>query len=181
MLPASASDAHYAEQYSSAAHPGHTQKTIERFYSFVLGSNIRDGNWWGNDTTWRIVVDLNTILLYCDSKGQLGDTPVRRYLSVLDGILGGAGEGPMNPTPVESRVILAGYNPLSVDWCAAQLMGFDPERLKVITGGRKRPKPLGPDDPPVLLTDDPHWSLGLTPANSLRFQPHSCWQPIQAW
>ena len=87
----------------------------------------------------------------------------------------------MNPTPIDSGVILAGHNPISVDWCAAQLMGFDPDRLKVITGGRKRPLPLGPDEPPILLTDDPLWSQGLTPANSLRFQPHSCWQHIRAW
>jgi uncharacterized protein (DUF362 family) len=181
LLPRSKSDEYYVAHYSSPTHPGHTQKMIERFYSFMLGSNIRDGNWGGNDTAWRMVVDLNTILLYCDSKGQLQDTPVRRYFSILDGIVSGEGEGPMNPTPRESGVILAGYNPLSVDWCAVQLMGFDPEQLKIITGARKRQRPLGPDDPPILVTKDPQWLQGLTPANSLRFQPHSCWQQIRAW
>jgi uncharacterized protein (DUF362 family) len=90
-------------------------------------------------------------------------------------------EGPMNPLPIQSGVILAGYNPLSVDWCATELMGFDPERLKVVSGARKRPLPLGPDDPvAVLMTDDPLWTGGLTPANSLRFQSHSCWPDIEA-
>jgi uncharacterized protein (DUF362 family) len=121
-------------------------------------------------------------LLYCDRQGRLRKRPARRYFSIIDGIVGGMGEGPMNPLPIESGVILAGYNPLSVDWCAAQLMGFDPESLRVIAGARNRHLPLGPDDPPaVLLTDDPYWTRGLNPANSLRFQSHSCWPHIEAW
>lgn len=181
LLPRASSDRHYASHYSSSTHPGYNQMLIERFYSFLLGSNIRDGNWSGNDTAWRMVVDLNTILLYCDRRGRLRRSPARRYFSLLDGIVGGDGEGPMNPTPVHSGVILAGHNPLSVDWCATQLMGFDPERLPVITGARKRAWPLGPDDPPGLVTEDAQWSPGVTPATSLRFRPHSCWQNIQAW
>jgi uncharacterized protein (DUF362 family) len=181
LLPKSKSDGQYAAHYSSTTHPGYNQKMIERFYSLVLGSNIRDGNWWGNDTAWRMVVDLNTILLYCDRDGQLRDTPARRYFSILDGILGGAGEGPMNPTPMPSGVVLAGHNPLSVDWCATQLMGFDPDQLNVISGARKRLRPLGPDDPPVLVTEDASWSQGLQAINSLRFPPHSCWPDIQVW
>ena len=179
LLPEPRGEKYYAEHYSSTTHPGHNQKMIERFYSFMLGSNIRDGNWWGNDTCWRMVVDLNTILLYCDRNGQLQDAPVRRYFSILDGILGGAGEGPMNPTPMESGTIVAGYNPLSVDWCATQLMGFDAEKLKVITGARERSRPLGPNSEPVMLTEDGQWSHGLTATNSLRFNPHSCWQGIR--
>jgi hypothetical protein len=126
-----------------------------------------------------MVVDLNTILLYCDRSGVLHDVPARRYFSLLDGIVAGAGEGPMNPLPVDCGVLLAGFNPLSVDWMAAELMGFSPSSLKVLTGARQRPRPLGPDALPVLVTDDPAWSHGVTPDNDLRLEPHSRWTGIQ--
>jgi uncharacterized protein (DUF362 family) len=179
LLPRAKSDRHYAARYARSDHPGYNQMMIERFYSFVLGSNVRDGNWRGNDTTWRMVVDLNTILLYADREGRLRDEPVRRYFSVIDGIVGGAGEGPMNPTPAASGVVLAGFNPLSVDWCGAQLMGFDPERLRVISGARGRDLVLGPDQLPELVTDDATWKHGLTPANHLAFAPHSAWADLR--
>lgn len=175
LLPRAASDRHYASRYARSDHPGYNQMMIERFYSFMLGSNIRDGNWAGNDTTWRMVVDLNTILLYADREGRLRTEPTRGYFSVIDGIVGGAGEGPMNPLPVASGVVLAGFNPLSVDWCAAQVMGFDPARLKVISGARGRDLSLGSDQEPALLTDDPLWKAGVTPTNHLGFAPHSAW------
>ncbi len=178
LLPRAASDRHYAERYEGSDHPGYNQMMIERFYSFVLGSNTRDGNWSGNDTAWRMVVDLNTLLLYGDRDGRLQPTQTRGYFSLIDGIVGGAGEGPMNPIPMPSGVVLAGFNPLSVDWCATQLMGFDPLRLKVIERGRGRPRPLGPDQSPVVVTDVPQWMAGLTPHNHLGFASHSCWTDL---
>ena len=87
----------------------------------------------------------------------------------------------MNPEPVESGVILAGFNPWSVDWSAAQLMGFDPEQLKVLSEARNRSRPLGPEGEPIIKTNDPVWSQGLTPNNSLRFSPPPYWENIQAW
>jgi uncharacterized protein (DUF362 family) len=179
LLPRARSDRNYARRYASQDHPGYNQMMIERFYSFMLGSNIRDGNWRGNDTAWRMVVDLNTILLYSDREGVLHPRPARRYFSLIDGIVGGAGEGPMNPTPVASGVVLSGFNPLSVDWCATQLMGFDPARLRVLRDARGRSHPLGPDQPPVLISTDAEWARGLTPTNHLRFTPHSCWTDLE--
>ena len=50
---------------------------------------IRSGNWHGNDTTWRMVLDLNRALRYGDGVGVLHDEPQRRYFSVVDGIIAG--------------------------------------------------------------------------------------------
>jgi len=46
-------------------------------------------------------------------------------MSVIDGIIGGEGDGPLLPIPKSSGVLLAGFNPLAVDICATRLMGFD--------------------------------------------------------
>lgn len=93
---------------------------------------IRSGNWYGNDTTWRTTIDLNRILFYADSEGNLHDQPVRRFLSVVDGIIGGEGNGPLDPTPKPAGVIIAGTNPVAVDLACARVMGFDFQRLPVI-------------------------------------------------
>jgi uncharacterized protein (DUF362 family) len=84
------------------------------------------GNWHGNDTAWRMVLDLNRILLFADSEGTLLSAPARRYFSVIDGVVGGEGEGPLHPDAYTSGVLLAGFNPVAVDWAATRLMGFDP-------------------------------------------------------
>lgn len=83
------------------------------------------GNWHGNDTAWRMVLDLNRILLFADAEGRVQDIPARRYFSVIDGVIGGEGEGPLHPTAYRSGVVLAGFNPLAVDMVATRLMGFD--------------------------------------------------------
>jgi uncharacterized protein (DUF362 family) len=93
---------------------------------------IRSGNWYGNDTTWRMVIDLNRILLYADRYGHLQDTPARHLFCFVDGITGGEGNGPLDPTPKASGVVVAGLNPVAVDVTCAKLMGFDHERLPLL-------------------------------------------------
>jgi uncharacterized protein (DUF362 family) len=88
-------------------------------------TKIRAGGWYGNDTIWRSVVDLNKILLHADSVGVMHAEPQRRFFSVVDGIVAGEGDGPVLPDPKYCGVLLAGFNPLAVDICATRLMGFD--------------------------------------------------------
>ena len=93
---------------------------------------VRSGNWHGNDTTWRMVIDLNRILLYADAEGNLHDQPVRQVFNIVDGIVGGEGNGPLDPTPKPAGVVLAGVNPVAIDLVAAKLMGFDWQRVPML-------------------------------------------------
>ena len=95
-------------------------------------NTIRSGNWYGNDTTWRMVIDLNRILMYTDKNGHLQDTPARRLFCLVDGIVGGEGNGPMDPTPKPSGIIVAGTNPVAVELTCARLMGFNYMRLPML-------------------------------------------------
>jgi len=95
-------------------------------------NTIRSGNWYGNDTTWRMVIDLNRILMYADSNGYLQDRPARRIFSIVDGIIGGEGNSPLDPSPKRVGMVLAGTNPVAVDLACARLMGFDYKRLPVL-------------------------------------------------
>jgi hypothetical protein len=94
---------------------------------------VRSGNWYGNDTIWRTVVDLNRILFWFDPGGRVRSTP-RRYLCIVDGIVAGDGEGPLEPEPKPVGVLIAGTNPVAVDSAGARLMGFDPYKIPIITG-----------------------------------------------
>jgi hypothetical protein len=104
----------------------------KRLFGDTDGQTIRSGNWYGNDTTWRMVLDLNRILLYVDSDGKHRDRPVRRYFSVVDGIVAGEGNGPLDPTPNSAGWVIAGQNPLAVDSTCANAMGFDYRHLPLL-------------------------------------------------
>lgn len=94
---------------------------------------IRNGNWEGNDTCWRMVLDLNRALLYGNLDGTWRPPhQPKRYLAIVDGIIGGQGNGPTAPDPVNSGVLIAGTNPAVVDATACQAMGFSPEKLPVV-------------------------------------------------
>ncbi len=96
---------------------------------------IRTGNWYGNDTVWRMCLDLNKLVFYGRADGTLRPYAAanrKRHLILVDGIIAGEGRGPMNPDPVKAGLVLFGLNPASVDTAAAYMMGFDPLRIPVV-------------------------------------------------
>ncbi|MBQ9474094.1 MAG: DUF362 domain-containing protein [Bacteroidales bacterium] len=76
----------------------------------------------GNDTIWRMVVDLYKSLL----------TRERRYFTVIDGIMGGEGQGPFCPTSKHSNVLIGGFDFLLADIAATRYMGIDPQKIKYL-------------------------------------------------
>jgi uncharacterized protein (DUF362 family) len=92
---------------------------------------LRSGNWHGNQTTWRMCLDLNRAVYYSDASGQRWDAPepVRRVLTVIDGIVAGEGEGPLAPRDRPLGATLASTDPLALDLACVRLMGFDEQRI----------------------------------------------------
>jgi uncharacterized protein (DUF362 family) len=92
-----------------------------------------EGSWHGNDTVWRMCLDMNKIMFYSDDKGQMNPKKVdRKYLTILDGIIGGEKEGPLSPTPINSGFTVGAFNPAVSDSVTAVLMGLDPEKIPII-------------------------------------------------
>ena len=111
------------------------RKTVlDTFWPASRKGIIEWGDWSGNDTIWRTVIDLNSVALYADAIGKMHDSQQRRYFSIVDGIVGQEGQGPTAGEPVISSVLVAGLSPRSVDATASSIMGFDPTRLKVVSG-----------------------------------------------
>jgi uncharacterized protein (DUF362 family) len=50
-------------------------------------------------------------------------------LAVIDGFTGMEGDGPSRGTPVDSRIALAGADPLAADVLGARLMGYDSKKI----------------------------------------------------
>jgi hypothetical protein len=97
-----------------------------------FGVTPMEGNWYGNDTIWRSIVDVNNILFFADKKGQMQSLQQRKYLTIIDGIIGMQKEGPLEGVPKECGLLIGGFHPTAVDAIAAGLMGFDHRKITAI-------------------------------------------------
>jgi uncharacterized protein (DUF362 family) len=145
---------------------------------------IRSGNWSGNDTVWRMCLDLNKLIFYGNPDGTLrtpGPAGRKRHLSLVDGIVAGEGSGPLNPDPVQAGILLFGVHPASVDAACAYLMGLDPDRIPIVSNAfRTRGYPLAEwawRDVRVV-SNVPAWNARLPQIPdeaTFHFRPHFGW------
>lgn len=164
---------------------GAYRKFVKPWWKPSQGS-IRGGDWWGNDTAWRMMIDLSIALMYADTDGKVHDRPQRRLFSVVDGIVGGQGEGPLRPDAHESRVVLAGVDPYVVDAVCCRLMGLDFRRLRWLEAAvRGWELPLWPDgvQDVAVATDEPAWrDLPRSVGDSyLAYTTPVGWRPVFPW
>jgi len=66
----------------------------------------------------KVVVDINTVL--------------RPALTVIDGFVGMEGQGPIDGTPVQMNLIIAGTDVVATDATACRVMGINPYEIKHI-------------------------------------------------
>lgn len=113
---------------------GNTLRIVDRFTRRCVSrwAPITEGGWFGNDTGWRMVLDLVRIMTHANPDGEMESTPCRRHLAFVDGIVGGEGEGPLSVNAVQSGLLLFSDNLVATDFACALMMGFDPERLPML-------------------------------------------------
>jgi uncharacterized protein (DUF362 family) len=98
-------------------------------YRLLSGVNCRQGAWQGNETIWKMILDLNRLFFFARSDGTVADSVQRRMFFLVDGIICGEGDGPMNPTAVSAGIVAAGQNPFLVDFALLRLAGIDPTKV----------------------------------------------------
>lgn len=154
---------------------------VKKMGRLVFGDTqrvVRSGNWHGNDTCWRMVLDLNKCLFFFDGSGQRRTKPLR-YLAVVDGIVAGEGNGPMAPDPKPCGVVMAGVHPVAVDCVAAELMGFDWRKLRLLKNSYNlRELSFVPFSPEAIevISNNAAWSGKFEHVeNTFQFRPHFGW------
>ncbi len=63
----------------------------------------------------KVIVDINSVL--------------RPAITIIDGFVGMEGKGPIDGTPIEMDLIIAGTDPVATDATAARIMGFNPYEI----------------------------------------------------
>ena len=113
----------------------HLSPLIKKLGEIIFGETsktIRSGNWYGNDTAWRMVLDLNKIFLYCSKDLRLKKKKRQRQITIMDAIIAGEGNGPLEATKKKVGYCIIGKNPVAVDTVCAHLMGFNFEKIPMI-------------------------------------------------
>ena len=72
----------------------------------------------------KVIVDINTVL--------------KPALTVIDGFVGMEGSGPIDGTPVQMNLIIAGTDVVATDATASRIMGIDPHNIKHIQGAYEK-------------------------------------------
>jgi uncharacterized protein (DUF362 family) len=94
--------------------------------------------WHGNDTCWRMVMDLNKVAIYGKKDGTLAIEPQRVLYTLCDGIIGGQGNGPLEPIPLPLGFVgFSNSSPLT-DICTATLMGFDINKISLLKSANQQ-------------------------------------------
>jgi hypothetical protein len=81
---------------------------------------------------WRMVLDLNRVLLCGRPDGTLAGYPLRKILSLTDAIIAGQGDGPLRPDPLPLGVVTCSASAPAADAVHAALMRFDRDRIPML-------------------------------------------------
>jgi len=98
---------------------------LRRLSNILGGDGIASGGWSGNETVWRMTLDLNHALYFSEHSPK-------KVISIVDGIIAGEGNGPLRPTAKPLGTILVGENPACVDAIIARIMGYNISRVPTV-------------------------------------------------
>ena len=99
---------------------------------FTKTTKETEGSWYGNETLYKTILDINRIVTYADKNGKICKTPQRKMFILADMIVSGERNGPLAPTPKNVGMIIAGDNRVNFDRVVATMMGFDYERIPTL-------------------------------------------------
>jgi uncharacterized protein (DUF362 family) len=102
--------------------------TAQRVYQLVTGTDYA-GSWSGNETIWRMILDLNRIFLYADAKGNLAPQRQRKAFYIVDSFISGIKNGPLTPHASTPGIVAAGFNAAIVDQAIMELAGIEAAKI----------------------------------------------------
>jgi uncharacterized protein (DUF362 family) len=108
--------------------PSGKADTAQRVYQLVTGTDY-GGSWCGNETIWRMILDLNRIFLFADGQGNILQKKQRKAFYVVDGFIAGVKNGPLTPQVIRPGIVAAGCNAAAVDRAILELAGIDAAKI----------------------------------------------------
>lgn len=95
------------------------------FGKTLSGDYYSEGSWFGNDTIWRTILDLNKIVFFSNASGVMQAQKQRKMIVIGDMVVVGQGEGPLLPRPANFSLLTFSDSPTVHDVASARLLGTD--------------------------------------------------------
>lgn len=146
---------------------------------FFSKDKVMIGSWYGNDTIWRTVSDLNLIVKYADKNGIIQETPQRKIFNVADMIIAGQGNGPIGPHPKNLGIILMGEDPVLMDMTCAKIMWFAIEKIPGLETANQNSKQSLDGEKVVLSNISDYNNIqfdAFAGKIDWKFDPHDFWK-----
>ncbi|MDD4363727.1 MAG: DUF362 domain-containing protein [Atribacterota bacterium] len=125
---------------------------------FISKDDFRNGSWYGNDTIWRTILDLNRIVRYADKNGNLCDFSQRKIFNIADMIISGEKEGPLSPSPKQVGIIAMAEDAVCMDEVLATIMGVDYHNIPSINNARLPHQfPIGCSNEAHIISNNSKW------------------------
>ena len=154
-----------------------------KFLFGKTGQVIRSGNWHGNNTIWRMIIDLNKILFFGNPDGKMRNENfhfTKKYIGVVDAVLAGQGFGPLEPDPVKMGFLFCGTNPVAIDTVCAAFMGFDHKKIPSIVNAYRTKRfnfcPFKPEDIEFFLNESVYGLYNLPEDYIFSFEAPLGWK-----
>ena len=160
---------------------GFFEKAFYVFGSITSGDAVRVGGWYGNDTIWRTVIDLNQIIQYADKDGKMQKKKQRNMLCIGDMIIAGQGNGPLSPSPKPLGMVLISQNANLFDQVVCRIMGFNPRKIKGLSDENAL-KVFGLSEDLInqyylQINDEPLSDISeFSTKNEWKFEAHDMWK-----
>lgn len=123
----------------------HISRAVRKGTGLLFGQvydveKYSEGSWWGNNTIWKTILDLNMIVLYADRYGKMKKTAQRKVITIGDLIVSGEREGPMLPVPKRTYSIIFSDNSVLFDEILVRFMGFKADKFVLLREAKKNRK-----------------------------------------
>jgi uncharacterized protein (DUF362 family) len=147
--------------------------------NLFYGDDEMEGGWYGNDTVWRMVLDLNRIALYGGKDGSMSSEPQRQFYSLTDAVIAGEAHGPLAPEPVHLGAVTFAASSAYADLVHSALMRFDWKKISLIKHAFERfDYPLtsaGPEDVSIVTEGNTYKISELAEQWGVNFRPAKGW------
>lgn len=111
----------------------------------ISGTKVFQGAWQGNNTIWKMILDLNRIFLYADRFGKMSNVKQRNIFYIVDGIIAGDKNGPMEPDRVNAGIIASGCSAFAVDTAILDFVGINWKQIPLYREAEKNINWLMPE------------------------------------